>query len=60
MMSNQSYAVLQSLGTIAGVGVVGYYMKQMMINGDLAEFKEDSLKGNRLIFLSLFYVLSSF
>ena len=49
-MSNQSYAVLQSLGTVAGLGVVGYYMKQMMINGDLAEFKEDSLKGNRLIF----------
>ena len=47
-MTNQNYALLQSLGTVAGVCVVGYFAKQMFINGNLAEFKEESLKGNRL------------
>ena len=46
-MTNQNYALLQSLGTVAGVCVVGYFAKQMFINGNLAEFKEESLKGNR-------------
>ena len=44
-MTNQTYGILQAVGTFAGIGVIGYWSKQMFVNGDLAPFEENTLGG---------------
>ena len=49
IMTNQTYGMLQSVATLAGIGVIGYWSKQMFINGDLAPFEEHSLRGKTIL-----------
>jgi len=49
LMTNQTYGILQAVGTFAGIGVIGYWSKQMFVNGDLAPFEENTLGGKTIL-----------